>query len=682
MFIHQIGEGVIKILVSLSLFLPFIIGSGYTMPPLTPKIFFFQGVVLIMLGVYVCLLILDWQRFRPRMNSLTVAVLVWGASLLLSTVGGVDWHRSLWSTSMRMTGIVFIAHCIAFYIIVSSVIRRPADWQWFFRLWSGVGLVAVLVALVLEAGNPAVLYQQAENAIRASSVLGNPAFFGGFAMTLVFFGYLAFLQEKQKKWMWFALGTVVFALFGVLVSGTRGAFLGLACGLGFAFFLLFAYWVKQHGKGRPLDKTQGKEAMQRLAFLFLPILIFGGISIFFLAKESLRIVEVPAVERFVGIGAGITLHTRVLAWEAGIKAWEEHPLLGWGPNNFAYAFNAYYPPEILQYGVIETWFDVAHSVLFETLATQGFLGIASYIGMFGAAGFFLWQGYRKKRVDIYFVSISGGFLVAHFVFSAFLFEIPTSYFSLFFFLAFLSTKVQPSLELSEAVKSSKKAVLAILGAGILIFPLLVVYALSAAIDQTLVKARQVASQDSPDALQWYAKAMRLPSPYARSAKIAFLDEMFSSFLRVAGKGDAQEARKLFLFVEKELRQLRAQEPLEIQHNLLLGRLYVQGAELFPEQKMLAKAEHEFKDALLKSPDRQQFQYELGLVQFQLGKPKEALSLLKGIRAGNPSIQKGWSLLVCAYPPSESAKKAMESVLTSDKFDDEEQIIVQKILDPC
>lgn len=624
--LEEIFDILLKALAGGSIFLPLIVGGTYSIPALTPKVFFFQGVVLVMAAVYGVLLVLDWQRFRPRATPLTIAILAWGASLVISTFAGVDWHRSLWSTDVRMTGVFLVFHYILFYLISSSVFRKNEDWQWFFRLWLGVGIVTVLLALVFEVGSPELMYQSGGGGIRASSTLGNPTFFGGFAMTLVFFGYLAFLQAKQKKWAWLALGSIVFALVGVLASGTRGAFLGLACGLGFALILFLVFWIKQH---------DSKEAMRLLGFLLLPLLIFGGVSLVFLVKNAVLPAEVPVVERFTGAGATNTLHTRLLAWKAGIEAWKDKPLLGWGPSNFAYAFNAHYPPEILQYGTPEAWFDVAHSVLFETLATQGIVGVAAYLALFGAAGLMLWQGYQRRRVGIHFVGIAGGFLIAHFVFSLFLFEVPTSYFSFFFFLAFLNSQTQPDTIrhlAPEKSKPFKRLALPIAGIVLLLFPLLVVYALPAAINEVLVKATQSAQSDPGEALRWYAKATRIPSPYMRSAKVAFLDEVVTSLT----------SKELFLFAEKELKQLRAQEPLEIQHNLLLGKLYVRGAELFSELEMLAKAEAEFQDGLSKSPGRQQFQYELAMVKFKLGKRDEAILLFEKIQSSAPHVPTSFS----------------------------------------
>src|SRR3989344_3810161 len=618
--VQQALEILFKILVGVSLLLPLLAGSAYTVPALGPKVFFFQPIVVALAGIYALLLLVDFQKYRIRLNILSWAILLWGASLLVSTLFGVDWYRSLWNTSLRLTGVVFLLHCIAYYFLLGQVLQKE-DWRWMFRVFLGGGILAILFALIFEVGFPQALYQKGEEVLRAASTLGNAAFFGGFAMALVFVAYFLLAQEKQGRWFSFALAGAVVSLFGVLASGTRGAFLGLACGLLFLCVSLAVLWKRAGKEGR-------KHIFGTIGFMLLPLFIFGGVSLVFVVQNAFSVADVPAVERFVGQGATATLHTRLLAWNVAFESWKEKPLFGWWPGHFAYAFHAYYPPEILQYGEPETWFDVAHNVLLEALATQGIAGLFALLGLYGAAAFLLWQGYRQKQIEPAVVGVAGAFLVAHLVFGLFLFDIPTSYISLFLVLAFMSSQRHV---VKEAVQKPKRLGKKVFLAGAIVLvttALLAGYLVPVGLDRLFAKAKDNLPDNVPQAIAWYERAERFPSPYTRSTKAYVLNQAIPALYTLVEQGNKEDATTLFLFAEKELQELQRQEPLEVQHGLLFGHIYFAGAEFFEEQEVLGKAERVWGEALLKSPERQEFQYWLALAKFRLGKFQEALSLLE------------------------------------------------------
>jgi len=638
-------EVAVLVLAAVSLIVPLVVVGGVSIPTLTSKVFVFQLIVLFLGAAYTLLLFLDWRRYRPKFTPLTCAILLWGVSLAISTLLGVDWHRSLWSTSVRMTGVVLVSHFILFYLIVSAVIREWKDWQLLFRLFLGVGIVVVFFGLVLEAG-----------ASRMASTTGNPTFFGGFTLFLVFLGVLLAVKEKKNHWLLFALFGVVTALIGLFASSTRGALVGLFCGAGFVLF----WYIVSAARSKKGKMAVLGAACVLFSVLFV-ILLFGV---------------------FQRDDHTATANTRLLAWEAGFYAWQDRPIFGWGPGNFAYGFNAHYPPEILQYGIAETWFDNAHSVPFTTLATQGFVGLAAYLGIFGAVGFMLWRRWKEKIFDIHLVAVGGGLLVAYFVQNLFLFDTPTSYHFFFLFLAFLNGQYIGTSKNDDSLRSAKRNILlqgiavslALLG----LFILSIMYQLS---DELLVSARGKLKENPQEALILYEKAKHIPSPYFRSASTSFLVGIVRSLPQIHEK-DEMAARELFSFAQEEIETLRKLHPLEVWLNGLHIRLLQKATTVFPEEDFRKDIKEILQDGLAKSPGRQEFQYELALLNFELNKPKEAILQLEGMRSLNPGIQRGWDLLICTYSPSEEAKKTMENVLQDERFGEEEKAVVQKIINPC
>ena len=61
-----------------------------------------------------------------------------------------------------------------------------------------------------------------------------------------------------------------------------------------------------------------------------------------------------------------------MSWQ-GVK---EHPILGWGQENYIVLFNKYYDPKMYQQ---EPWFDRSHNVFFDWLVSGGILALLAYL---------------------------------------------------------------------------------------------------------------------------------------------------------------------------------------------------------------------------------------------------------------------------------------------------------------
>lgn len=669
---QRVLEFLTKILIGISAFVPLIVGN-YLMPTLAPKVFLFQNTVLLMAGVYVVLFLFWRQRYKVSATPITIAIFFFGLSLGISTLMGVDWYRSLWGSQIRMTGVFLVFHYILYYVIVSSVIRKWEDWQWLLRTFLLAGSLVMFIGLV-EAGNPSAFCHA--GSLRVSSTIGNPTFFGAYGMFLIFLGSLAFLKEKNARWLPFIVLSIVLGLAGMFASGTRSALVGFLVGGGFVF--LCYLW---HFKGQKKEKKILAPIFLLALTLLLPLL-----SWFTLCQIS-SVEEIPVAGRLVGASSTDSLHTRLIVWESAADAWREKPVFGWGPNNFHYAFSAYYPPKILQYGISETWFDVAHSVPFDMLATQGLVGLLSYLGLFGAAGFVLQRSYKKKRIDIHVFSIGGGFLIAHFIHNLFLFETPTSYLYFFFFLAFLNSQTPQSSNRGANQKQSKKKLLSYgIIVTILMLFFLVLYNIPAVANQLMLQAQQRFSPSPREAVELYQKAVTIPSPYGRDFRLSFFDQGISLFSARIARGEKDAAEEFFFLGREELQKNRELHPLDVRVHRIQANLYRMGFQLFSDSSFLREAESVLEDALTKSPQRQELQYIQAMVKFELQEPKEALTLLQGTFSHDPGIRKGWMRLICRYEKegtNEMIKKTIIAQWLENKtsFTSSEISIMNVILQP-
>ena len=196
--------------------------------------------------------------------------------------------------------------------------------------------------------------------------------------------------------------TIIFA------TATRGAILGLLAGAALASFLIVIYEMRRVSAERTIALP--------IASSLLAVLVVLPLG-FLAVRDSSFVQQNPVLVRFASISASEqTTQSRLLIWKMALKGWQEHPILGWGQENFNIVFNKYFNPDLWPQ---EQWFDRAHSVLFDSLISGGILGLLAYLSLFAALLYVLW---KRSRFSWYEKSILTGLIVAYFIHNLVVFD--------------------------------------------------------------------------------------------------------------------------------------------------------------------------------------------------------------------------------------------------------------------
>ncbi|PIR87696.1 MAG: hypothetical protein COU10_03270, partial [Candidatus Harrisonbacteria bacterium CG10_big_fil_rev_8_21_14_0_10_45_28] len=123
---------------------------------------------------------------------------------------------------------------------------------------------------------------------------------------------------------------------------------------------------------------------------------------------------------------------RLIAWKSALGAFSEHPVLGWGFENFRYAFDARYEPTLLRSGFSETYWDKPHNIFLEMLVTSGVLGLGLFLAVIIMAFYIV---LRLSPRD--FRPYGLGLLLAYLIQGMVTFDTFGSYLMLFIVFAFL-----------------------------------------------------------------------------------------------------------------------------------------------------------------------------------------------------------------------------------------------------
>ena len=357
--------------------------------------------------------------WRPPRSALLAALLAGLAAAVLSACFGVSPQHSLWSTYTRMQGSVNAAHWIAFAVVVASVMRTSADWTRLLNLNLAVGLAVSLLAILRFAApeTPLPLPGIEGHWPRIGASAGNPILLGAYlqATALLAAGFLvrtfcgetapaarpALTRAERRRAMhrqskaearaprqggWsgrlFWTAAAGCALAGVALTGSLGALAGLAAGAGAASALYALY-----GRAR---------RSRRLGLAGLGAV--GAVTVVLTLALALRgpapapAFDNPMLERATSAGeVGLTLGNRLRNWEAGMRAFAERPLLGWGTDNYFVASARHLTaPE----GRAKVR-DHAHNLFVEEAASRGVAGLAAWLALWGLTGLVVLRAARR-----------------------------------------------------------------------------------------------------------------------------------------------------------------------------------------------------------------------------------------------------------------------------------------------
>ncbi len=413
--IKKLFTWVVKIGLLIVPILPAIVTRSLFFPFITGRNFIFRIIVEIIFVFWLWLLMID-PSYRPRLSMAVWSYLALIVILFLATIFGISPYKSFWSSFERMEGFWAHWHYFLYFLMLISVFKSQTDWNKFFFVSLGVSFLISVYGLLQLLGKLAVH----QGSVRLDATLGNATYL---AIYLIFhiFLFLFFLFRTKNLWLRCAyLLAIIFELFIVYHTATRGAIIGLLAGL--AVFSLINIW------GSKSKKLKYAALGCFLVVVLIPI-------IFLLAKNTRVVQSSNVLSRFASISfTETTTQSRFIIWNMAYQAWQDRPVLGWGPESFVYIFSKYYDSRMWQQ---EPWFDRAHNVFFDWLTSAGLLGLLAYLSLFGSGVVILWRLFKNNPEEVRSVGIFAGVLAAYFIHNVFVFDNFTSYIIFFAVLAYL-----------------------------------------------------------------------------------------------------------------------------------------------------------------------------------------------------------------------------------------------------
>jgi len=368
----------IVLIISNSLFFPFITGKNFT----------FRIVVEIIFAAWIILAFYDVQ-YRPRFSWIAASFLTLLGVMFFANLFGESPYHSFWSNFERMEGYVTLVHTFMYMIVIGSVLKTEKVWDWFFLTTIGVAIVLSLYAFAQLSGNIDIR----QGGWRLDGTLGNSAYMAIYMLFHTFIAFFMFLRTESRGMRYVYGGLALLFMYLLVQTATRGTILGLVGG-SFIMVTYIALFAKDHPSVR-------KFAVGGLVSLV------AVVALFVTFKESTFIQSNPYLERVASISLA-EASNRFNIWGMAFQGVKERPLLGWGQGNYNYVFNEYYKPEL--HGQ-EAWFDRVHNIVMDWLIAGGFIGMVAYFSILGSAVYYLFFRPLLKREDNAFTVVERGVLI-------------------------------------------------------------------------------------------------------------------------------------------------------------------------------------------------------------------------------------------------------------------------------
>jgi O-antigen ligase len=674
---NKILLGLINISSFLILFTPLIVSPLFYFPFVGPKSLFFMGLAEVIFFSWLILIFID-PRYRPKFNLLLLALIFYLFIFILASIFGVNPSYSFWSKHERMTGILMQLHLFGFFLVLSSTFNKE-DFKNLFSVSIFVAILAGVFA-ILSIEDPTK---------RGGGPLGNESFLGTYLLFNIFFAlYLYFSSIDWKKnfgLISFFILSFFLLLTGVNLkgqsflsslflifykSGARAAKISLYG----AIFLLFLLWLI----------SQKKKSLKIFGFLILiPSFILISFALYSIMFQPMSFFR-QLIEKEIGSFGG-----RFYVWEIARKGFLERPWLGWGPENFEFAFLKYYNP---CFGTEECgsdiWYDRAHNVIFDTLSTTGILGLISYFFLFFVSFYILWKNYLENKINFWPAGIFTSLLCAHFIQNLTVFDMVSSYMVFFLSLAFIAS-LEKEKEPSNEIKKPNILISCLLLLLFLIcffefviFPIKSSVLVIGAIPQIKIipsPKEKIERKDKfifvhqattsngalarvylvpEERIQYYQEALKT-SPLGKYQIREFFAENTIQFLlsEASSKVSLDEIKKELDFLVNELEKSIKENPIDFRAHLKLGEILNFYSQI--DKTKVSRGEEILRKAIELSPKNQQGYWQLSQNMLFQGKFDEALDLAQRALNLEPKLERSHYILIAVARASGKLDLAKE-----------------------
>ena len=268
-------------------------------------------------------------------------------------------------------GLAKLVSYLGVYALLRQLLAQsPVWWDRIVASLLGGSLITSVIGIRQLYGNTEELARWADpnsvadGTIRIYGTLDNPNLFAGFLLPVLPLAAIALLRWQAPLRRLYAASSLALGLIALVLSYSRGAWMGMVASLGVLVLLL---GLRQTRRWPPLWRR-----------LFPVLLLLGGSVMLVVLVSQVE----PLRVRVLSLVAGredSSNNFRINVWLAALRMIQERPWLGIGPGNTA--FNLIYP--LFQQPKFNAL--SAYSIPLEVTVEAGIPGLLALLGLVATA---------------------------------------------------------------------------------------------------------------------------------------------------------------------------------------------------------------------------------------------------------------------------------------------------------
>ncbi len=307
---------------------------------------------------------------KSRFNLL---LLIYGIVCLISTALSVSFFSSIFGTQGRYIGVITILNFIFLAFVCFNRFRKTGHIMTFLLVNIVTSGILALYGFFQYTGVLQEGVKWSQNPLeRVFGTVGHANHFGAYLGMGLVSGVLLIPLVRNRIHRILMIVLLIFIAIVIVLTGSRGALVGVFCGLFYASVVLLA------GKGKRIFAF-----VKNRIWMFISIMFVLGILI---CSVSIGLLKIPLVERSVqtiGVVGKGQLPDRLSWWMSTLQMIADRPLFGYGISSFRDVYNLYRRTDYIVPGPGDMQDmitpEAAHNEYLNIGATQGIMGLVAFL---------------------------------------------------------------------------------------------------------------------------------------------------------------------------------------------------------------------------------------------------------------------------------------------------------------
>lgn len=417
------------------------------------KMLVVYALTAIITGAWLIKMVLQ-RRIIFRRTFWDIPLCLFFISQLTSFLFSIDKHTSFWGYYGRFNGglLSVICYLLLYWAFVSNLNYKITNYVLRISLVTAliVSICGILehfghsISCLLFVGKFDVACWVQDVQSRVFATLGQPNWLAAYLVALMPLTWALALKKVSSIKYQGILYTLFFILYTCLLfTQSRSGFLGF--GVSFLIFWGLSFW---------LNRRQIKTILRPFLIIMSLTVI---VALFARLSQPNQLPNKPSIDNqstsIQPLLISESSDIRKVVWHGAIEIWRHFPILGTGPETFAYSYYWFRPREHNDLSEWDFLYNKAHNEYLNYAATTGTVGLISYLILIGS--FVIWA-FKNSKSKLQIALLSG--FISILITNFFGFSVVITSLFLFMFPAFAVTayNLQPTTKDKGENKASTK----------------------------------------------------------------------------------------------------------------------------------------------------------------------------------------------------------------------------------